>query len=151
MIDVRKYFPKLLSNSVTYNDPVPLLVHVHFGPDKQKPYENNFGVLNYEVINSPFILFKFYLDVRGRIFLNQCTKYLLPRVFENENVNECRNSKLCVHRNCFVMKKCRITHNIFVFAVKFIKHLVSISCQSVNPFPIKNCYDVYTLGKHYQC
>ena len=76
MIDVRKYFLKLLSNSETYNDTVPLFVHVHFGPDKQKSYENNCGMLNYEVINSPFILFKFYLDVLGRIVLNQCTKYL---------------------------------------------------------------------------
>ena len=49
------------------------------------------------------------------------------------------------------MKKCRATHNIFVLGVKLIKHLVLISCQSVKSFPIKNCYDVYTLGKHYQC
>ena len=50
------------------NDIVPMFVHIEFGPDQQQPYpEQNFGTLYYEIINMPFMLFKTYLDILGRI------------------------------------------------------------------------------------
>ena len=95
------------------------------------------------------MIFKLYLDIVGRIILNQGDKYLLLALFENENRGQCKNATVCLPQNFFPMKKNKIRQNIFIFAVKLIKCLVVTSCQSVNPLPIRYCYDVYTLGKHY--
>ena len=121
-IDSRKLFPNDLFFTVTYNSEIPLFVHVNFGPDRQGPYsEHTFGTLRCEVISSAFMIFKFYLDIVGRIILNQCDKYLLPALFENENRDQCRNTTVCLPQNCFPMKKHKIRQNVFIFAVKLIK------------------------------
>ena len=86
-----------------------MFVHVEFGPDRQRPYSpNNYGVLYYEVINSPFMISKTYLDIFGNIILNQCDKYLLTALFANENFGECKRSTSCSVNNCFPMKKRRL-------------------------------------------
>ena len=123
-IDCRKYFPAPIFHTVTYNSEIQLFVHVRFGPDRQRPYsKHNYCVLYYEMI-SPFIILKFYLDIIGRIILNQCDKYLLPALFENENKHQCREFKL-------------------------IKGLVATSSQAIDHLTIRYCFDTYTLGKHY--
>ena len=81
-IDSRKNIPSVLYYGVISNDLLSLSVHVNFGHDRQRRYsENNFGVLYYEVVSSPFVLRKFYLDVLGRIVLNQRDKFILPALF----------------------------------------------------------------------
>lgn len=81
-INSRKNIPSVLYYGVISNDLFSLSVHVNFGRDRQRRYsENNFGVLYYEVVSSPFVLWKFYLDVLGRIVLNQCDKFILPALF----------------------------------------------------------------------
>ena len=121
-IDSRKLFPDDLFFTVTYNSEIPLFARVNFGPDRQRPYsEHTFGTLHYEVISSAFMIFKFYLDIVGRIILHQCDKYLLPALFENENRGQCRNTTVCLPQNCFPMKKHKIRQNVFIFAVKLIK------------------------------
>ena len=70
-IDSRKNITSVLYYGVVSGSPLPLSGHVNSGHDRQKPYsENNFDVLYYELISSPFMLWKFYLDVLGRIILN---------------------------------------------------------------------------------
>lgn len=96
-IDSRSLFPADIFYTVTRNRDVPFFVHVNFGPDKQRPYsKHNYGAFHYEVINSPFMILKFYLDVLGIIILNQCDEYLLPELFENEDKKECRNHTICL-------------------------------------------------------
>ena len=96
-IDSRKNMPSVLYYGVISNDLLSLLVHINCGRDRQRSCsENNFGVLYYEVISSPFVLWKFYLDVSGRIVLNQCGKFVLPALFANIDENECRNSTACL-------------------------------------------------------
>ena len=108
-LDARNFFPPELYYGVVSNGLVSLFVHVEFGPDRQRPYsENNYGVLHYEEINSPFMVFKAYLDILGKIILNQCDKYLLSALFANENFGQCRRSTFSIHHNCFSIKKRKI-------------------------------------------
>ena len=96
-IDSRSLFPVDIFYTATRNRDVPFFAHVNFGPDKQRPYsKHNYGAFHYEVINSPFMILKFYLDVLGIIILNRCDEYLLPELFENEDKKECRNHTICL-------------------------------------------------------
>lgn len=56
-IDARKNIPSMLYYSVMSDGLLSLFAHVNCGRDRQRPYsENNFGILYYEVISSPFVL-----------------------------------------------------------------------------------------------
>ena len=89
--------------------------------DKQRPYsKNNYGVLHYEVVSSPFRILKNYLDIFGKVILNQCDKYSLPVLFKGANENICRSHTIRSIRDCFPMKK-QIKQKVYLFAVKLIK------------------------------
>lgn len=103
----------------------------------------------YEVINSPFMLSKNYLDILGKIILNQCDKYLLPALFKGENELICRRYNACSVKNCFPIKKQRISQFVYLSAVTLIKRLAVTTCQTVNSNAIQECYDTYTLWNHY--
>ena len=129
---------------------ISLFVYVDFGSGRQRPYsENNYGVLYYETINSPFMVFKAYLDVLEKIVLNKCDKYLVPALLSNENSRECRWSTVCSHSTSFSMKKRSIRRKSLFFAVKLIKLLAVQSCQVVNPIFISECYKTYNFWEHY--
>ena len=71
--EARKMISPDLYYGVVSNGFISLFVNIEFGPDRQRPYsENNYGTLNYEVISSPFLLLKMYLEILGAIILNQC-------------------------------------------------------------------------------
>ena len=83
-LDARNFLSPVLYYGVASDGLVSLFVHVELVPDRQRPYsENNYSVLYYEEINSPFMVFKAYLDILRKFFLNQCDKYLLPVLFAN--------------------------------------------------------------------
>ena len=88
-------FPALLYCSVISTDEVNLFIHSS-SQDRQKSYgPNNFGTLFCEVISSPFLLWKFYLEILVRIVLNHCDKFILPALLSLFDTNECRNSTVC--------------------------------------------------------
>ena len=125
-------------------------VHIDSGPGRQRPYsKNNYGVLYYEVISSPFILWKMYLDILGKIILNQCDKFLLPAWFANVDENECRQSTDCSVSNCFMLKKEKVKERMFIHALKLIKHLVIQYCQAVSSDYIRNVFYEYKLWQDY--
>ena len=81
VIDSRKLFPLGLNSTVLYVPEVTLFIHVRFGKDKYRSYSRkNYDVLHYEVLTSPFLLFKSYLDTLGRVVFNCCDKYLIPAI-----------------------------------------------------------------------
>ena len=60
------FFPSAITEDITLENAVPLFVHYHgtIYSCRDKNFENyygSFGVLYYECINSPFVLYKFYL------------------------------------------------------------------------------------------
>ena len=106
ILDVRKYFPSDLYYRTTYNRDVFLFVHIQFGPDRQTSYsKNNYGMLYYEVVSSPFLIIKSFFDIIGKVILNQCDKVMLPELFKNEDGFQCRHCTVCLLKNCFPQKK----------------------------------------------
>ena len=139
-------FPVPLYCSVICYDEISLFVHSS-SEDRQKLYgPNNFGTLFYEVISSPFMLWKFYLDVLVRIVLNQCDKFILPALLSGLDTDECRNSTVCNSKNCFGFKKVKIREIVFLNAVKLSKRLAIYSCLNVNPDFIIKVFDTYERG-----
>ena len=64
-------FPVCISDGIIIGGHVHLFVHLSIADrQKQLPYNANFGNLFYEVINSPFMLQKLYLDTLARIVFN---------------------------------------------------------------------------------
>ena len=115
-IDVKKLFPAEIYYTTTYNEDVSLFVHVQFRPNWQRPYsKNNFGTLYCEVVSSPFLLLKHYLDLMGTIILNQCHKFLLPALFENENECQCKNCTFIVHLRIFSPRKKNLLSKLLSF------------------------------------
>lgn len=112
-----------------------MFIHTNFGKDRQRPYsKENFGTLYYEVVTSPFVLFKLYLEIIGRLIFNFCDKNLFPALF-----NKIRFSK---SRNKVVNK---VKENIFLFACKLIKKLVVAMSQIASCDVYKN----YKFGIDY--
>ena len=59
---------------------------MRFGRDQQRTYsKRNYATLHYGEISSPFLLFKHYLDILGRVVFNYCDKYLTPLLFDPED------------------------------------------------------------------
>ena len=80
----------------------------------------SFGTLFYEVINSPFLLWKSYLDILARTVFNFCEKYILPVLLSDCN-DDCRNYTVCMPKNCFSMKRIKVKEIVFSAALKLSK------------------------------
>lgn len=80
----------------------------------------NFGTLFYEIINSPFLLWKSYLDILARIVFNFSEKYILPVLLSDCN-GDCRNYTVCMLKNCFSMKRIKVKEIVFSAALKLSK------------------------------
>ena len=146
IVDVLHHFPVHLTYGVISDDHVKLFVHSSV-TDRQKMFNENgnFGVLFYEVINSPFLLWKFYVDVLARIVFNYCDKYILPFLLSGLN-DDCRNYTVCTPSTCFGMKKVKVKEIVFDAALKLSKKLSEQSCMSVNSYYITDVFNTYKRG-----
>ena len=84
-------------------------------------------------------MFKFYLDILGRINFNLCDKHLLPIILNNQY--------LLARKNYSARKKFK--ENIYIFAVKLIKRLVVSTLQVVNPHMFIHVFQNYKAGVNY--
>ena len=111
-VDVLNYFPVQISHGTITDGHVNLFVHSSVN-DRQKLFDknSNFGTLSFEVINFPFLLWKFYLDVLARMVFNYCDKYILPTLLSDLTDNY-RNYTTCTRFNCYNMKKNNVKENI---------------------------------------
>ena len=75
-------------------------VHFHSAFNvKRKQIVNNFGVLYYESISSPFLLCKTYLEILCTTVYNFVEKKILP-LFINNGFSACRGRTVCDWRLC---------------------------------------------------
>ena len=139
-------FPVPLYSSVICYDKSSLFFHSS-REDAQKLYDpNNFGTLFHEFISSPFMFWKFYLDVVVRIVLNQSDKFMPPALLSGIDTDECRNSTVYNSENCFGFKKVKIREIVFLNAVKLSKRLAIYLCLNVNPDFVIKLFDTYKRG-----
>ena len=78
-VEIDKYFSVQLKSGIIVAKNVNLFVHASINSRKKVlEADSNFGMLIYESINSPFLLWKFCLDVLYRIVFNVLQKFVLP-------------------------------------------------------------------------
>ena len=102
------FFPSAITEDITLENAVPLFAHYHgiICSCRDKNFGNNcgiFGVLYYECINSPFMLYKFYLQVLCRIIFNYVTKKILPKLLSDYDANsfhKCQQRTICNKQLC---------------------------------------------------
>ena len=104
-VDVIKHLPSQLSYSIISAGFVNLFVHSSV-IDSQKVFckSADFGTLFYEVINSPFMLLKFYLDILTTTIFNYSDKYILPALLSGIK-GGCRKHTFCTPSTCFGFQK----------------------------------------------
>ena len=71
-VQINDYTPTQLRYGVLLGEQITVFVHSSV-VNRQKLFDVgncNCGILFYESINSPFLLWKFYLDILARIFFN---------------------------------------------------------------------------------
>ena len=146
IVDILDYFPVQLSYGIISSRHVHLFVYSSV-MDRQKLLadNSNFGILFYEVINSPFMLLKFYLDILARIVFNYCDKHILTALLSDLKDN-CWDFTVCNSRTCFNIKKIRNKNILFELALTFSKKLAEYSCRSVDSYFIIDVFNNYEQG-----
>ena len=80
----------------------------------------NFGILFYESMNSPFMIWKLYLDILCRVVFNVCDKSVLPVILSGVT-DDCRRYTACTSKNYSNMKINKIKAIFFREIVFFAK------------------------------
>ena len=132
-INVLDYFPVQLTYGVISDGLVNLFAHSSVCDRQQLYGENtNFGTLYYEVVSSPFILRKFYLDILARIVLNPCEKYIIPALLSRLETDDCRKVPVCVPMRCFGLKNNKIKESFFTSGIHLPKKLAKNPCRALD-------------------
>ena len=71
------------TNIVVKNDR-PLPIHTNIAMKNER---SNFGGIHYESINSPFMLWKFYLDILSRVVFNVSPEFIFPLLMSGIDSN----------------------------------------------------------------
>ena len=105
----------------------------------------NFGLLYYESISSPFLLWKFYLDILSCVVLYVYEKSVSPFLISGVNLN-CREY---TPQNCSGLKRKKIRAIFYKRLVEFSLNLAHVSFENVDPNFIFDVYQSYQRGRDY--
>ena len=115
-------FPTQLKEGIWVTQKINLFVHSNIAA-KNDLFELNFGSLYHESINSPFLLWKAYLDILCKIVFNVSYRFIFPLIVSSIGVN-CRNFTVSSSTNCSNLKiiKARVIffRELVVFCRKII-------------------------------
>ena len=104
-VDILDFFPVHLSYGIVSGGHMHLFVHSSIvDRQKQLSYNSNFGTLFCEVINSPFMLLKFYFNILARIIYNYCEKHIMTALLSDLE-DKCRKFTVCNSHTCVNMKE----------------------------------------------
>ena len=128
-------FPTQLKEGIWVTQKINLFVHSNIAAKndlfglkfdvtlKNDLFELNFGSLYHESINSPFLLWKAYLDILCKIVFNVSYRFIFPLIVSSIGVN-CRNFTVSSSTNCSNLKiiKARVIffRELVVFCRKII-------------------------------
>ena len=125
-----------------------MLAHTNAYCRKNDPLRTNLGSLYYESVNSPFLLWKFYLDVLSRVVFNQTNKHVLLMLL-SDNETDCRKFTVCNEKNCSGIRKVRIKTIFYKELVSFCKRLWELSCSNIDPFFVTYAFTNYKRGEDF--
>ena len=113
-----------------------IFAHTNAYSRKNDPFGRNLGSLYNKSVNSPFLLWKFYLDVLCCVIFNQTDRHILP-IFLPDLNSDCRKFTACNEQNCSRLKINTIKAFFLQRAGFFCRRLCKLSCSSFNaPFVI---------------
>ena len=121
-------FPDQLKQGISLVQKVPLFVHANV---VMKNGRLNFGKIYYENISSPYLLWKFYLDVLCQIVFNVSDEFIFPLRMSGIDVN-CRDFTACTTKNCSGLEKIKVKAIFFRELVDFCIKLSQFCCKNVN-------------------
>ena len=127
-----------------------IFAHTNVFTDKDDPFgrSDNFGSLYYESINSPFFLWKMYLNIICRIAFNVSEKFLLP-IFISSVGDNFRTATACTKENCSGLKHKVIKTFSCKRLVEFCLCISIDSCKNVNHSFIHNVYKTYKKNRDF--
>ena len=148
-IQVNENIPSSLCQGIVLAESIPLFVHTNVSQKGRGTldWNYNFGTLFYESINSPFLLWKFYLEIICRVVFNLSQKFVLPLIFKCIEV-DCRKYTYCGRNNCSNMKIVKVRDVFFNELVFLCKKIVKCSCLHVNPYFIIDAYKTHKKGRN---
>ena len=140
-------FPIWLSPGVVVPRRITLFVHTNIAAIND-PFGLNFGLLYYESINSPFFLWKAYLDILCRIVFNVSQRFVLSLIVTSIDAN-CREFAVCTSKNCLNLKISKVRAIFFRGLVVFCKKLSEVSCDNFDPNFIIDVFKKYKKVENY--
>ena len=113
-LQLNENIPSQLHQGIVLAENIPLFVHTNVSRKRRGTldWNYNFGTLFYESINSPFLLWKFYLEIVCRILFNVSQKFILPLIFKGIEV-DCRKYTHYDKYSCSNMKIIKIRDVFF--------------------------------------
>ena len=121
---------------------IHILAHTNAYSRKYDPFSTNFSLLYYESVNSPFLLWKFYLDVLSRLIFNVSCRNIIPILLSDLNTDR-RRYTVCTVKNCCGLKTAKIKTTFCKHLVFFTKRICEISCQFFDPVSIDDTFQNY--------
>ena len=115
-------FPIHLTRGILAARKKKLFVHTNIHAKKDM-LGTNFGSLYYGSINSPFMVWKLYLDELCRIVFNISDRFIFPLLTSGINGN-CRSATACTTSNCSQLK---INKNKTIFFRALVLFCISLS------------------------
>ena len=108
-------------------------------------FGTNLVSLYYESVSSPFLLWKYYLDILCRIVFNYNSKHILAVILSGIML-DCRKFTVCSIENCANLKKEKVRVIFYREIAHFCKTLAEVSCQNVDPLFIIDAFNNYKRG-----
>ena len=137
-------FPAQVLPGIVATQRINLFAHTNIHARKNDHLGINFGSSYYESINSPFMLWKFYLDVLCRIVFNVFFSLFVPGVDL-----DCRKYTVCSSKNCSNLKIRRVREVFCRELVVFCKTLSKVSCSTFDAYFIIDVFKGYKRGEDY--
>ena len=138
-------FPNQLKQGIVMTQKVPLFVNTNIVVKNDRL---NFGGLYYESINSPFMLWKFYLDILCWIVFNVSHRFIFPLLMSGVDLN-CRDFVICTSTNYSSLKKSKVKAIFFRELVLFCKKLSEFCCDNVDSYFIIDVFKRCKRGEDY--
>ena len=135
-------FPCEITGGIVSANKIYLFAHTNAYCGKNDPLGTNLGSLYYESIDSPFLLWKFYLDVLSRVVFNQINKHVLLMLLSDNEIH-CRKFTVFNEKNCSGVRKVRIKTIFYQELVSFYKTLCEVSCSNIDPFFVTYAFKNY--------
>ena len=149
-------FPNELRQGFILSQKVPLFVHTNIVVKNDRPLpihtniamkneRSNFGGIHYESINSPFMLWKFYLDILSRVVFNVSHEFIFPLLMSGIDSN-CWDFTVRTSKSCSHLKKSKIKAIFFRELVEFCENLSEFCCDNVDLCFIIDVFKKYEKG-----